>query len=57
MRWAYLLWMWYWGRWEECLGQTTPDDDPEMLQRVGEWLSWHLFCVVGMAWAMISWSQ
>lgn len=53
MRWVYEVWMWYWGRWEECWESSGPDDAPEMLHRVGEWLSWHLFVFLAVLWALL----
>lgn len=51
------LWAWYWDRWEEALGQTMPDDPPEVLERTAQWVVAHLTGVVAgvwWAWGVIS---
>jgi hypothetical protein len=50
---ALLPWLWYWGRWDECLQPCSPDDSEELMGRVGAWLAWHVLAVVGGVWAAL----
>ena len=51
------LWAWYWGRWDECLGQVVPGESPEYLERTAQWLVIHaagILAAVVWAWAVIT---